>query len=550
MQQGLPPRLKIYGVLDKKLINKIMEIEFKNMEIKIHRFKPPVFNIVPRSLDSNPGYLISKKRFVRALILILSKQPGTLFTKKWVSITLIINYTKSNEIYKSLDFKELFPVNKVYISRSIARFGYEINALNLSHDYDLRRRIDDFELILGWARLITVNYQIPFKSESCFEKISNSDNLLSEINDLISQSFFGSIYDLSQNKLDQNISSPIAISGVLDRIEGESLKSITHNNRWNYKIIPHAKIFHGNLVLVNNNFYLLDPNRRSNWGTSANLIPGIIFQDYNKNWKTPAAAKGQFSFKEAILIGGTKNLMHSVLEDLPRLYLSDFLLLPKSVPIIVSNSLSSQMYELFKEISGRNLILMGDLTECSVEKLHFFEFDSPLPMIMQGKSGLSSDLVSKNIIQHISYLITKDSSAKNEKNTRILILREKGLFRPLINSKQIEKRLVNKYKFTPVYLADKTHLQVLDIFSNADIVVGEYGAALANCIYMRQNAKLIEIRGPNEANSKEYAILAKSLGIDHKTIQGKNMYISKFGIAIGPYVINMFRLSKLVESFT
>lgn len=548
MKHGLPARLKIYGILDKKFIDKIVELKFENIEIKIHRFKPPILNLIPRSLETNPGFLISKKRFVRSLILILSKQPSTLFTKKWISITLIINYNKSEEIYRSLDFKGLFPIEKIYISRSVARFGYEINALNLSHDYDLRRRIDSFELLLGWARLFTANYQIPFKSESHFQKISNTDRLLSEIGFFISQSFFGPIYGKLQNKLAQNIPNRLIINGLPNRINGQSLKNVTENKSWNYKIIPNAKIFHGNLVLANNCFYLLDPNRKSNWGSSMNLIPGIIFQGENKSWSTPAGVKGHFNFPEAILIGGTKNLMHSVLEDLPRLYLSDHLLLPKSVPIIVSDSLSLQIYGLFEKISGRKLVLMGDLTECIVEKLHFFEFDSPLPLVMQGRSDLQSELVSKHITQNLSYLIRKDFSVKNKENLRILILREKGLFRPLINAKKIEKCLVNEFKFTTVYLADKTHLEVLDIFFNAEIVIGEYGAALANCVYMRPTAKLIELRGQNEVNSAEYEILAKSLGIDHKVIHGKNVYLSKFGLAKGPYVINVSRLVKLVET--
>ena len=123
MKHGLPACLKIYGILDKKFIDKIVELKFENIDIKIHRFKPPILNLIPRSLETNPGFLISKKRFVRSLILILSKQPSTLFTKKWISITLIINYNKSEEIYRSLDFKGLFPIEKIYISRSVARFG-------------------------------------------------------------------------------------------------------------------------------------------------------------------------------------------------------------------------------------------------------------------------------------------------------------------------------------------------------------------------------------------------------------------------------------------
>lgn len=548
LKKSFPHTLKIYGVIDRKLVNSIKKHNFAGFQIKIYRFKPPVLNITNRSSNSNPGFLISKIQLFRALILTFSKQPKTLLCKKWVCISIIVDYSKNEGVYRNLNLEDNFLENKIYFSRSVARFGYPIKKLDLSHDYDLQRNLNNYEIVLGWARLFTNNYKIPFKNKHEFNRFIESDYSKKEFKTLMSKSFFGSIYSQGDIAIEKVHVNQIEISGSIRRTSGTSLRPITQNGSWNYQILSNVKVFHGTLVLDDSSFYLLDPNRKSNWGSSTNLIPGLIFQDIDNNWKTPRAIIKEDDIREAILVGGVKNMMHCVLEDLPRIYLSDIISLPKSVPLIVSDSLSEQIYGLIKKVSGRNCILLGHLTECTVEKLHFFEFDSPLPLVMQGEINYADGLISKTTSQYISNLIRKDHEIIKERGKRILILREKGLFRPLINSKKIENYLVKNHNFLAVYLADKTHDEVLEIFYNAEIVVGEYGAGLANCIYMEPGSTLIEIRGPSELHSKEYEILAKSLKINHLVVGGMNRYLSRFGLARGPYKIRPRRLFNLIDT--
>lgn len=544
-----PDTLKIYGVVDRKLVDTIKKHNFAGFEISVYRFKPPILNIVNRSLNSNPGFLISKILLLRALILTFSKQPKTLLFYKWVCISIMANYDKNTEIYRNLDFEGKFPENKIYFSRSVARFGYPIKNLDLSHDYELQRNLDNYEIILGWARLFTNNYKIPFKNKRELDRFIESDSLKSEFETLMSNSFFSSIYfekDSSNKKVHLN---QIEIIGNIRRIPGKYLRHITQNESWSYQMLSNVKLLHGTLVFNDSSFYLLDPNRISNWGSSTNLIPGIIFQGIDKNWKTPSAITKNRNIREAILLGGVKNLMHCVLEDLPRICLSDFINLPKSIPLVVSDSLSEQIYGLMKKVSGRNFIFLGHLTECTVEKLHFFEFDSPLPLIMQGEGRYADRLISKTTTQYISNLIRKDIKVVKERSRRILILREKGLFRPLVNSKKIKKYLLETHNFSVVYLENKTHEEVLEIFCDAEIVVGEYGAGLANCIYMKPGSTLIEIRGPSEKHAREYEILAESLGINHLVVEGVNRYLSRFGLARGPYKIYPQELYNLINIY-
>jgi hypothetical protein len=277
-----------------------------------------------------------------------------------------------------------------------------------------------------------------------------------------------------------------------------------------------------------------------------NLIPGLIFQQADGRWATAGGLDVYPTVSEGIFLGGTNNLMHTVLEDLPRLLLSNLMKIPSSIPIIVSSQLSASIMGLISHISKRQIIQLPLYTRINVMSLHFFQFKSPLPEVMNGVAGLENELFSRNLALSLRELLPVLDSHLGE-GRRILILREPNLFRPITNIRKIQVELESRFKFESHYLGKMPFVEVQKLFQEASVIVGEYGAGLANVIHMPRGGMVIEIRGPLESRATEYEILVKALEISHSVIVGKARLISKYGLVRGPYSVSRRKLAKAIQ---
>lgn len=80
------------------------------------------------------------------------------------------------------------------------------------------------------------------------------------------------------------------------------------------------------------------------------------------------------------------------------------------------------------------------------------------------------------------------------------------------------------------------------------LVVGEFGAGLANMIFAKGPTTIIEIRGPLERDALEYRALSDACGFQHTVLIGKARKISKHGIARGPFKISVELLKNSINS--
>jgi capsular polysaccharide biosynthesis protein len=250
--------------------------------------------------------------------------------------------------------------------------------------------------------------------------------------------------------------------------------------------------------------------------------------------------------EEAIFLGGTNNLMHFAIEEIPKLYKLYLLNLPSDIPIILRADLSMQIREMLHILSERPLIFLKSFEEISVDRLHLFQLDNVLPLSMQGVEEVDHLLFDPISLQWASKKF-RSLAPKSSGFHRIQIIREPRLFRQLINVKKISERLSTDFLFENLLTGNLSLEQAIYFFQDAKIIIGEYGAGLANLLFVSSSCKVIELKGPSNEKCREYYLLSKALGLEYFSIVGKARLLSKYGIGNGQFKINLSELLKILK---
>ena len=544
---SIPKTTAIFSGLITRNTFRLLRESFSPSEVSYHKTYFPIWKLVrvPPDKTYSPIKKFTKK--TKAFLLLCSKNPSLIFTNNYLSIRVKISYSDStlNDFRTKLD--ELIGRDNIFIFRNLGVLGFTLQKLDLSLEYDLFRNIDKFQIILIEGKLVCPSKT--FHSELLKNKFENA-NFSEEELKVVKETYLPVLLNTSINSYRQakpNLDSNLLVKGELKNLFDHDHIEVKLPDRWKYRKFEKSEVLHGQIVKIGNHFFLPDPKRHSEWGKDMNLIPGIIFQSKNLNWFSPRPVQIQGRITEAIFLGGTNNLMHTVLEELPRIIFSDFLKIDQSVPLLISSQLSHQIVDLIRHISSRECIKVDLYSSINVDVLHFFQFDSPLQSVMGGDHQLGEELFSSEIAGAVKMRIHEDEDSEVVPNKRILVLREPGLFRPVTNIQKIKKFLVNEFGFTSLYMSNLDYRSVRSIFSSASIVVGEYGAALANVIHMQEGSSVVEIRGPLEAKASEYEILIKGLNLRHSLLIGNLKQVSRFGVSKGPYSIPTKALRRNVE---
>ena len=546
--------IRLSGIVKESCLkNLIIKVNDCPGKIKIHPFVPPIFGLVAKVDTLEPLFYMKKIGYLRKLLITFTRNPTLIFNNQWkyFSAQFEIETNLQNCDMKLIESSIEDRKVKYFINRDVARHGFITNSLDLSLDYELRRSFKKYELIISAAIENFLGLKVPSKKKTFFSHLNNTSKLANANSlSLIGKTFFLkfiSELSLSNNSYynsDMKIGNEV--NGIAKTSPFEPLKDPNFKDFWTKKTIENAKILHGQVIYAEGAFWIPDKHSLPEWGEVTNLWPGLIRQNQDHSYSSPNKNTTQInSIEEAIYIGGTNNLMHFVIEDLPKLIISDKELVNSKIPIIVKSGLSLQIMETIRAITDHKIVEMQTYEICEVKVLHFYSFNNPLRRVMLGEIDFAKDLFNFNILEEARakiFIPSKD----NFNVPRIFIAREQGLFRPLINSSRVRKELESKYGFTTVLCGSLSLKEALSIFSGAEIVVAEYGAALANVILMKKPGKVVEIRGPLEKGALEYQTLIEVLGNKHHLFIGRLIRFSRFGIGRGPYKISVSKLSKLV----
>lgn len=499
-------KIELELVLRRKLLsNSHFTLDSHAAEItKLHKipwivlFKNPAVSssFIAQKFLSIRNYLISISKFSQFFI------PG-----KYVVLKLSFKVQNKPKIFQftahSYDAREI----RTYIYREAAIVGIELPELDLSHEYDFRRNANKYEAYI-------------VSGTSILEKDSNQNS----------------------NTFADDENRHLIISGCESK--SSDWKPILNHNIWKYQKISNANVIHGRVIYSSGAFFFTDTSRIPIFSQSQRW-PSLIRRIEDDVVQTPNSTSNLPTLTEAVFIGGTNNFMHFVLEDIPRIILADILDIPGSVPLLIRSNLSKQIIGTITRLTKRELISVDTFQEIAIDTLHAFQFKNFLPETMSGSVSASKELIDLTLLAEARKRLGVEKISESQ--NRILIIREPGLFRPLTNSKMIEKILTIFFGFRAENLGSKTFEEVSSIFGTSNLVVGEYGAGLSNIIFAPGPLTILELRGPLERNALEYAALSAACGFEHKVICGRAKKLSRFGIANGPFRIPIVPLVRILR---
>ena len=543
---GSDVRIILTGLVLRKQAN-IIKSGVGAQQVHFSLIISPAWNLVQVStIKKNSSFrdVFSK---LKAFLILSTKMPSLAISSRYLGLEIQLQYSTSALAEFKYKLQSVLGSGGGYVSRNLGLLGFELDKYDLSLEYDLVRRMSNHKVILTHGRILSDEMSI------CSQPLSyalQSEEISRQSAEILNNTYLPVVLQTSAMNFKPSsvfLDSKLVTRGHLKRLSVSDNKTIKLETGWLYRSFDKAEVLHGQLIKHNNEFYLPDPKRHSAWGEKMNLTPGIVFQGNDLNWYSPLPIRKHLDLPEAILVGGTNNLMHTVLEDLPRILFADQIQLQRSVPILISGQLSPQIVELISHLSSRELIKLDVNSSIVVNKLHFIECDSPLPEVMKGNDLVHSHLITRIFTEMIRTRIQKESELISKPSNRILILREPGLFRPVTNIGKVRLMLEKKFNFQSIYLSNLEYSKVREIFNSASVVIGEYGAALANSIHMPEGSTVIELRGPLETRASEYQILVKHLGLQHILLVGRSRPLSKYGLTRGPYKIPINLLKKIVS---
>lgn len=533
--------ISIRGVAQKKAF-KNLRID-SSIGIRSYRVlnRPAIFYLISSFEPQNPLKLRKKTAYFRDLLISISRSPELLFNRKWIAFEIHLEYEPNPELQSfKIDFVDCANKRTMskYISRSVSFSGFTPNSLNLSLEYELTRNWRNYEFLLINARTKIDSQVLPSRHGDNV-KLSR-DEIGNWVNSWIFEYF-----------TENHITSPStlkpakSISGKFSPINLGNAQR-TSNPLVTFIEIKSAEVLHGTLVHDGSNYYFSDRLKTPSKGGGGNLIPGLSYCASNK-LITFSPHFELSNLESAIFLGGTRNYMHFVIEDLQKVLASKELDIPLNVPIIVSGNLSREILESIEVLSSRRLIVVNDFESLKIDNLHFPIFENHLPETMQGQIEYRDRLFDSQALTIARQKLTGNDSILGQTPRRLLIKREPGLFRPMTNIDNLCKLLETEFGFQSVFLGNLSLEEARNLFEGVEILVGEYGAGLAHMIFLEPGSAVIEIRGELEKHAEEYRALGLSLDLNYHVSIGRNQKISKHGLMKGPFKSNTEEITSYVQ---
>ena len=372
---------------------------------------------------------------------------------------------------------------------------------------------------------------------------------LQKIFKIISYNFFFIIYG--------KIKKPIK-SNVNDRIRIETL-NIEKNLRYKVYKITEGKLYtnriHDTAVMLDNK-----------------IIDGPSFQFrytkdsytkiYNSNVKdnvvlkigTPRRLRNLNGVVLSLLTGGAgnNNYWHWLFDVLPRLGLCsktislneiDYFLLPDDTKKFQNETLDclniSKHKRLssvkFRHIKAKELIVTDH------------------PFVISGVATEDIMNIPKWISQWLKDNFLKQNIISNKKNIRKVYIdrsdetSDRQAPRLIINEDEVKKYLL-KNNFIPVKLHDIKFSDQVQLFYNADSIVGLHGGGFANLAFCKPGTKVVELKGTNAGTAIENLAKKNDLNYNSITVEAKQTDKYNFPSQQGHIEVSISSLNKILEN--
>lgn len=217
------------------------------------------------------------------------------------------------------------------------------------------------------------------------------------------------------------------------------------------------------------------------------------------------------TIETGLLIGGSTNYYHWLIDFLPRFYLLEKAgIAIENYPIIVNSSLTPFQMETLDLLGIRReqLIEVNAGEVLAVGKL-------VAPAILSTNTFVAQDALNWLRQFGLSHLARKFTGQKR----RLFISRADATVRRLINEDEVYDSLepLGFERFVP---GAYSFIEQVGAFSNAECIVGPHGAGLTNLVFAPPNALIIDIKNTFSA-AQFFETLADQFGLSYTPLVGE-----------------------------
>lgn len=315
------------------------------------------------------------------------------------------------------------------------------------------------------------------------------------------------------------------------RITSLKLHERSLQGKLEFKTLSNCTLVSGLFAIRNNEVHFLDRNHlidNISWPTnllfSENGSLSLLHYNFSKVIK----------IEKGILFGSSSSWFHFIVEILPR-----FLRLESrdmsQYTLIVRKELPQSILDILELFKFQSILSVsdGDCVEVvELITLTDLRFSDELTL-----SERSSDL-----------LLVRDFLLHNPKvgNQKIHIARPGNLFRKLLNQKNLEIAL-SGMGFKTVYPENLTASDQIELFSQAEIVVAESGAAMTNVMFMHPQSLVVEIH-PMDGGSGFWSEYSSIFGLKTVVIQGRQNWFKRYLLKSDSYSVDISKLLFLIRN--
>jgi hypothetical protein len=211
-------------------------------------------------------------------------------------------------------------------------------------------------------------------------------------------------------------------------------------------------------------------------------------------WLMPTISRREFDRAACFTDACASNYAHWMTEVLPRINLFCRTEESIEVPLIVDSGLHRNLMESLRAVVGntREIIALPTGTSIKVEHLSLTSATGYVPFERRSNRAKnhSHGRFSPFALLGLRQCLQEKLDAPSGASTRRVFIRRNSGIRNITNAREIEELFVSR-GFSVVEPEFLTHSEQIALFSNADVVAGATGAAMANLIFCRSTAKII-----------------------------------------------------------
>ena len=370
-------------------------------------------------------------------------------------------------------------------------------------------------------------------------------NFLRKIFKIVSYGIFFKIYGKVEKSIKINENDRIKTQSV--NIENKKYKvyNISQGRLYTDRIHDTAVLL-DNKIIEGPSFQLRQPHDAQIYNSK--IDDNIVF--------TKGTPRKLINLKGSVLSlltggGGNNKYWHWLFDVLPRLNLCskvfnlnkiDFFLFPDYVQNFQRETLN------YLKIPERKWLSSEKFRHIKAKKLIVTDH----PVVTSGNASKDIMNIPIWISNWLKENFIQDTSIKKEKIKRIYIDRKNKKInqtqqRIIANEDEVEKYLL-KNDFIPIKMHEIKFTEQVELFNNAEYIVGLHGGGFANLVFCKPGTKVLELRSSTAGAPVEN--LAKQNNLKYNSIVVESKQINKFSFPNqqGSIQIPISTLSKVLEN--